>query len=34
MYDISQTRGIRYNLRSQTGFGGYCVNKNRFSLNS
>ena len=34
MYDIFQTRGIRYNLRSQTDFGGYCVNTNRFGLNS
>ena len=28
MYDIFQTRGIRYNLRSQTDFSGYCVNTN------
>ena len=34
MYDFFQTRGIRYNLRSQTDFGGYCVNTNRFGLNS
>ena len=34
MYDIFQTRGIRYNLGSQTDFGGYCVNTNRFGLNS
>ena len=34
MYYISQTRGIRYNLRSQTDFGGYCLNTNRFGLNS
>ena len=34
MYDIFQTKGIRYNLRSQTDFGGYCVNTNRFGLNS
>ena len=34
MYDIFQTRGIRYNLRSQTDFGGYYVNTNRFGLNS
>ena len=34
MYDIFQTRDIRYNLRSQTDFGGYCVNTNRFGLNS
>ena len=34
MYDIFQTRGITYNLRSQTNFGGYCVNTNRFGLNS
>ena len=32
--DISQTRGIRYNSRSHTDFGGYCVNTNRFGLNS
>ena len=34
MYDIFQTRGIRYNLRSQTDLGGYCVNTNRFGLYS
>ena len=34
MYDIFQTRSIRYNLRSQTDFGGYSVNINRFGLNS
>ena len=34
MYDIFQTRGITYHLRSQTNFGGYCVNTNRFGLNS
>ena len=34
MYDIFQTKGIRYNLRSQTDFGGYYVNTNRFGLNS
>ena len=34
MYDIFQTREIRYNLRSQTDFGGYYVNTNRFGLNS
>ena len=34
MYDIFQARDIRYNLRSQTDFGGYCVNTNRFGLNS
>ena len=34
MYDIFETRGIRYNLRAQTDFGGYCVNTNRFGLNS
>ena len=34
MYDIFQTRGIRYNLRSQTDFGGCCVNTNSFGLNS
>ena len=34
MCDIFQTRGIRYNLKSQTEFGGYCVNTNRFGLNS
>ena len=33
MCDIFQARGIRHNLRSQTGFGGYCVNTNRFGLN-
>ena len=33
MHDIFQTRGIRYNLRSQADFG-YCVNTNRFGLNS
>ena len=32
MYDILQTRDIRYNLRSQTDFGGYRVNTNRFVL--
>ena len=32
MYDILQIRGIRYNLRSQTDFGGYYVNTNRFGL--
>ena len=26
MYDIFQTRSIRYDLRSQTDFGGHCVN--------
>ena len=34
MYDIFQTRGIRYNLRSKTEFSGYCVNTNRVGLNS
>ena len=34
MYDIFQTRAIRYNLRSQTDFGRYCVNTNRLGLNS
>ena len=34
IYDIFQTRDIRYNLRSQTDFGGYCVDTNRFGLNS
>ena len=34
IYDIFQTRGIRCNLRSQTDFGGYCLNTNRFGLNS
>ena len=34
MYHILQTRGIRYNLRSHTDFGGYCVNRYRFGLNS
>ena len=34
MYDIFQTRDIRYNLRSQTDFGKKCVNTNRFGLNS
>ena len=34
MYDIFQTSGISYNLRSQTDFGRYCVNTNRFGLNS
>ena len=34
MYDIFQTRGMRYNSRSHTDFGGYCVNTNRFGLNS
>ena len=34
MYDIFQARDIRYNLISQTDFGGYCVNTNRFGLNS
>ena len=34
MYDIFQARGIRYNLRSHTDFGGYCVNRYRFGLNS
>ena len=33
IYDIFQIRGIRYNLRSQTDFRGYCVNTNRFGLN-
>ena len=32
MYDILQIRGIRYNLRSQTDFGGYYVNTNRFGF--
>ena len=32
MYHILQTRGIRYNLRSHTDFGGYCVNTNRFGF--
>ena len=27
MHDIFQTRGIRYNLRSQTDFGRYCKYK-------
>ena len=34
MYDIFQTRGISYNLRSQTDFGVFCVNTNRFGLHS
>ena len=34
IYDIFQTRDIRYNLRSQTDFGKKCVNTNRFGLNS
>ena len=34
MYDIFETRDIRYNLRSQTGFCTYCVNTNSFGLNS
>ena len=34
MNDIFQTRDIRYDLRSQTDFGGPCVNTNRFGLNS
>ena len=34
MYDIFQTSGIRYNVISLTDFGGYCVNTNRFGLNS
>ena len=34
MHDIFETRGIRYNLRSQTDLGGFCVSTNRFGLNS
>ena len=34
MYDIFQTRSIRYDLRSQTDFGGHCVNTKKFGLNS
>ena len=34
MYDISQTRKINYNLRSQTDFASNCVNTNKFGLNS
>ena len=31
---ISSKQEIRYNLRSQTDFGGYWVDTNRFGLNS
>ena len=31
---IFQTRSIRYDLRSQTDFGGHCVNTKKFGLNS
>ena len=34
MYDISQTRKINYNLRSQTDLANNRVNTNKFSLNS
>ena len=34
MYDIFQTRKIKYNLRSQTKFASICVNTKKFSLNS
>ena len=34
MYDIFQTRSIRYDLRSQTDFSGHCVNTKKFGLNS
>ena len=34
MYDIFQTRSIRYDLRSQTNFRGHCVNTKKFGLNS
>ena len=34
MYDIFQTRSIRYDLRSQTDFGGRCVNTKKFGWNS
>ena len=34
MYDIFQIRSIRYDLRSQTDFGGHCVNTKNFGLNS
>ena len=33
MYDIFQTRNIKYNLRWQTNLASNCVNTNRFSLN-
>ena len=33
MYDISQTRKINYDLRSQTDFASNCVNTNKFGLN-
>ena len=34
MYDIFQTRPIRYDLRSQTDFSGHCLNAKKFGLNS
>ena len=34
MYDIFQTRKIKYNLRSQTEFAGNYVSTNKFGLNS
>ena len=34
MYDIFQTRSIRYDLRSEKDFGGHCVNTKKFGLNS
>ena len=34
IYDIFNTREIKYNLRSQTDFSGHCVNTNKFGINS
>ena len=34
MYDISQTRKINCNLRSQSDFASHCVNTKKFGLNS
>ena len=34
MYDTFQTTSLRYDLRSQTDFGGHCVNTKKFGLNS
>ena len=34
MYDISQTRKMNFNRRTQTDFASNCVNTNKFGLNS
>ena len=34
IYDIFNTREIKYNLRSQTDFSGHCVNTIKFGINS